>query len=151
MLIMTRKMDLDGLVEKVRGKRVGIWTCRTCARLCDGLGGDEAAERLESALEERGIEVCGRASTSASCLWDKVERALADDPFRDAEVIIPLTCDVAAKMLESFSDALAVDCVLTRGRGGLSEEKEPLLMGPDGSWTRLGGLEDAQGLRGPFV
>lgn len=155
MLIITRSMDMEGLMENIKGRKVAIWTCRTCARLCDGLGGDEAAHRLADALRARGIEVTGTASTSASCLWAKVEAAMEKQPFHDAEVVIPLTCDTASLLLERFTDLPIIRCTLTWGRGCLDQEGDPSLLtfkdDGNGSWVKAKDLKDVQGYIGPFV
>ncbi|NBK24869.1 MAG: hypothetical protein EOM68_22940 [Spirochaetia bacterium] len=155
MLIITRSMDLDGLVERIGSRKVAVWTCRTCARLCDGLGGDEAAEKLAKALNVRGIEVVGNASTSASCLWSKVAAAMEKEPFRDADLVIPLTCDVASMLLGQFTDLPRLECTKTWGRGCLDSEGDPSLLCSldDGStsWVKAKELKGAEGSLGPFV
>ncbi len=155
MLIITRSMGMDALVQAVQGRRAAIWTCRTCARLCHGLGGDDAAHRLAEYLRSRGIDVVGAASTSACCLWSKVSSAMEKAPFQDAEVIIPLTCDVASLLLEEFTELPRLDCTRTWGRGYLNGEGEPILVSMDGQGKprlqRPKDLDDGRALTGPYV
>ncbi|MDR3206561.1 MAG: hypothetical protein LBT41_05680, partial [Candidatus Methanoplasma sp.] len=72
MLMMAKDRSYPDLLEALRGKKAAIWTCNTCARLCCGVGGHEAAARLAEALNKDGVEVAGIMYTSASCLRDKV-------------------------------------------------------------------------------
>lgn len=155
MLIITRNMDLEALVEEVHGKKVAIWTCRTCARLCQGLGGDEAASALSQFLIARGVSVVGTSSTSASCLTSKVSSAMAKGPFQDAEIIISLTCDVAINVLSGFTETPILKCTKTWGRGYLDNQNNPILMetSPDNVIieTPVSKLADGQARTGPFV
>lgn len=45
MTVMARDRDYPDLLEDVRGRKVLVWTCNTCARMCN-IGGKEAGERL---------------------------------------------------------------------------------------------------------
>ena len=45
MIVMARDRGYDELLESLKGRRVLVWTCNTCARFC-GVGGREAAEDL---------------------------------------------------------------------------------------------------------
>ena len=67
MQMMLRDRDYPELLEELKGRKVLIWTCNTCARLCD-VGGRENAEALAGRLMEDGVEVVGISSTGASCI-----------------------------------------------------------------------------------
>ena len=49
-------MDYPELLGVLKGKRVAIWTCNTCARLCNNIGGTESSERLADKLAADGVE-----------------------------------------------------------------------------------------------
>jgi len=61
MIILEKDMRPSEILDKVCGRKVSVWTCNTCARLCNGMGGDEAAERLCAYLRDNGVPVPGRA------------------------------------------------------------------------------------------
>lgn len=73
MQMMLRDRDYPELLEELKGRKVLIWTCNTCARLCD-VGGRENAEALAGRLREDGVEVVGISSTGASCIASNVRR-----------------------------------------------------------------------------
>ena len=92
MLIMSRSMDYPELLGMLRGKRVAIWTCNTCARLCNNIGGTESCERLAEKLAEDGVTVTKVVSTSAACLEDKVLGKRDEVLFDDPEAVLSMTC-----------------------------------------------------------
>lgn len=127
MLVFVRDREYPELLGSVRGKRVGLWTCNTCARLCNGMGGTEAAERLAERLRSDGVEVAGVRSVSASCLEGKVRAKLEKEPFPDSDVLISLTCDSGSYCLAKVSEGEVVNPFVTLGRGYLSEDGVPVL------------------------
>lgn len=155
MLIITRDINFETLLKKVQGKKVAIWTCRTCARLCQGLGGDEAVLALSHSLVSSGVSVVGVASTSASCLTSKVSLAMSKDPFSDAEIVISLTCDVAVNVLSKFTEIPILNCTKTWGKGYLDEQNNPILMetSPNNAIveTPISKLDEGRARTGPFV
>ena len=56
MMVVVRGMDYDDVLDSLKGRKVALWTCNTCARLC-GVGGSDALCRLADRLEADGIEV----------------------------------------------------------------------------------------------
>ena len=65
MTVMARDRGYDELLGDVRGRRVLVWTCNTCARLCN-IGGREAGDRLASKLSEDGVDVAVFVCSSAA-------------------------------------------------------------------------------------
>ena len=119
-------MELPQILEAVKGKRVAIWTCNTCVRLCNGMGGDAAAERLAQYLRDNGVEVTGTSSTSASCLRSKVA-AKSSSIIDSADVIISLTCDVGAENARNVFGKEVMEPFVTLGTGFLDEDGVPFL------------------------
>ena len=114
MMVMARDTDYPGLLEQVRGRRVLIWTCSTCARLCNGLGGQDAADRLAEALRGDGVDVVGTACVSASCITSKVEKNM---PEGDYDTVVSLTCDMGASCAGDVSGMPVLNPVITFGPG----------------------------------
>ncbi|MBR7153418.1 MAG: hypothetical protein IKD00_06745 [Candidatus Methanomethylophilaceae archaeon] len=134
MILMTRDSDYPGLLERVRGRRVTVWTCNTCARLCGGIGGSESASRLADALSSDGVDVLGTVSTSASCLMSKAKRC-ASEVHPDTDLVVALCCDMGALCASRCLGSEVLNPVVTVCPGILSADGTPLL--PSG-----GPLED---------
>ena len=127
MLILIRDREYPELLDSVKGKKVVVWTCNTCARLCNGIGGTKAAERLAESLSSDGADVIGVRSVSASCLEDKVCARLEKEPVDDADVLISLTCDAGSSCASRISGKHVINPLITLGRGYLSKEEVPVL------------------------
>lgn len=147
MLIMSRSMDYPELLGMLKGKRVAIWTCNTCARLCNNIGGTESCERLAERLSDDGVKVTKVVSTSAACLEDKVigkkEEMLSGDP----EIILSMTCSAGADNASRIFGRDIVNPVITFGYGILREDGTPVLM-KDGKTTPVGDLSPRSS---PFI
>ena len=124
MMLMARDREYADLLADLEGKRVLIWTCNTCARLC-GLGGSEAAGRLAERLRGDGVDVVGTAHTSASCLVPKVASGL--DGVADHDIILSLTCDVGSTLAGEVSGSQVMNPVLTFGAGYADADMVPRL------------------------
>ena len=124
-MVMTRDRGYDDLLSELRGRRVLVWTCGTCARLCDGLGGRESAERLSERLSRDGVDVVGTVSVGASCVVQKVSDNLPSDGGFD--VVLALTCDIGAGCVGDCCRAEVVNPVLTFGSGYLAADGTPRL------------------------
>ncbi|MDO5862394.1 MAG: hypothetical protein Q4Q58_06355 [Thermoplasmata archaeon] len=123
MIIMARDRDYPDLLEGVRGGRVLVWTCNTCARLCRGLGGREAAEGLASRLSADGAEVSGVVSSSACCLMSKALSMAESAPEHD--LILALCCDMGARNASAATGSPVLNPVVTFGPGYLDEDGNP--------------------------
>ena len=147
MLIMSRSMDYPELLGMLKGKRVGIWTCNTCARLCNNIGGTESCERLAEKLSKDGVKVTKVVSTSAACLEDKVigkkDEVLSGDP----EIILSMTCSAGADNASRIFGKDVVNPVTTFGYGILREDGTPVLM-KDGDMIPVGELSQRSS---PFI
>lgn len=127
---MARDRDYADLLEEVKGKKVMIWTCNTCARLCYNMGGDASVQRLAERLQEDGVEIAGTGSTSAGCMISKVKKKL---PETDADLILALTCGIGARCVLDVSGKDVLNPVRTYGIGYMDEADDPVLVATDGS------------------
>lgn len=127
MMIVARDRDYPELLEALRGRKVGIWACNTCARLCNGVGGRDSADALAAKLAEDGVEVVSVGHTSASCIDSKVEAGrdamLAGGP----DVIVALTCSIGARRAESSFGVKCLNPVETLGCGYFPKDGGPVL------------------------
>lgn len=136
MMIMRRSVDYAELLGQLRGKKVAVWTCDTCARLCNGIGGKTSATALADRLVVDGVEVTGVLSTSASCLLPKVSSKYDPDVLDGCDVILSLTCDVGALCAELAFDRPSINPLDTLGPGYLDDNLVPILS--DGSVVMMG-------------
>lgn len=96
MIMVARNREYPVLLEELKGKRVLVWTCNTCARLCDNIGGTESCEKLIEQLEKDGVEVVGLLSTSASCMEKKVRSKEDKEILDKCDIVLSMTCDMGA-------------------------------------------------------
>lgn len=144
MLIMSRSVDYPELLGVLKGKRVAIWTCNTCARLCNNIGGTESCERLAKKLSEDGVKVTKVVSTSAACLEDKVIGKKDEILFDDPDIILSMTCCAGDSNAKKVFGIETINPIITHGFGILTEDGTPVLM--DG--TPVTSLSDRSS---PFV
>ena len=136
MMIVRRAMEYSELRDMLRGKRVAVFTCNTCARLCNGVGGKDSAERLAARLRDDGISALSVLSVSAACIMDKVRTAAEDRVAAMCDVVVTLTCDVGSQCASICFDKGIVNPVETLGAGYLDENGVPTLT--DGSIVLMG-------------
>ena len=144
MLIVSRSADYPELLDMVRGKKVAIWTCNTCARLCNNIGGTESSERLAEKLKDDGIEVTGVTSTSAACLEKKVIDKKVEILAGNPDIILSMTCCAGDANARKVFGKETINPIITHGFGILTEDGTPVLM--DG--TPVGNLTDRSS---PFI
>lgn len=135
MMVMRRSCGYPELLESLKGKRVLVWTCNTCARLCNGIGGAESAGRLADRMAEDGVDVVGTLSVGASCMESKIVPH-AESLEEGADVILALTCDVGSELASEVFGLEAVNPVDTVGPGYLDRNGVPVLR--DGSVVMMG-------------
>ena len=66
MMVMRRSCGYPELLESLKGKRVLVWTCNTCARLCNGIKIVPHAESLEEGADVILALTCDVGSELAS-------------------------------------------------------------------------------------
>ncbi len=123
---MARLDEYPELLEKVQGRTVLIWTCNTCARLCN-VGGKEIAESLASRLSSDGVDVTGVASSSACCLMSKSDR-MAQDVDGTYDLVIALCCDAGVINAETSTGVEVLKVLWTYGPGYMDRDGTPRLM-----------------------
>ena len=125
MMVMVPGEGYGSVPDGVRGKRVLIWTCNTCARLC-GVGGGERAEETAAMLASENVDVAGTETASAACFMSKaLERLGGRD---DYDVVLALCCDLGAGCAAKASGRPVINPVDTLGVGCLDEDGIPRLV-----------------------
>ncbi|WP_400240631.1 hypothetical protein [Methanomethylophilus alvi] len=130
MQMMLRDRDYPELLEELKGRKVLMWTCNTCARLCD-VGGRENAEALAGRLREDGVEVVGISSTGASCIASNVRRCREDVPD-GYDVVVALTCDIGSQLAGTVFGRPVVNPVETLGTGYRDDSRACIIFGRGG-------------------
>jgi len=123
MIIMARDRGYDELLPDLEGHRVLVWTCNTCARFCNGLGGREAAEALAERLSKDGIDVVGTVSSSACCFMSKA--AQMAESKKDSDLVLALCCDIGARNASVATGIGVLNPVVTFGAGYLDSDGTP--------------------------
>ncbi len=123
MIIMARDRGYDELLPDLEGRRVLVWTCNTCARFCNGLGGREAAEALAERLSKDGIDVVGTVSSSACCFMSKALRMA--ESKKDSDLVLALCCDIGARNASAATGIEVLNPVVTFGAGYLDSDGTP--------------------------
>ncbi len=137
MILMARKYGYRELLGNVAGRRVLIWTCNTCARLC-GIGGRENAEALASRLITDGVDVVGTVSSSACCLMSKSDRMASEAP-EGYDLVLVLCCDAGTRNAKESTGADVLDPIWTFGPGYMGRDGVPRMMPTvDGDGPTLG-------------
>ncbi len=136
MIILRRSMEYEQLLSELRGKKVAIWTCNTCARLCGEVGGKDSAEALSKKLINDGIEVTGVLSTTASCIMSKVSAKYDESIIDKCDVILSLTCDVGSYLASECFGKDSINPIDSLGPGYLDENG--MLITADGSVVMMG-------------
>lgn len=144
MLIVSRSVDYSELLDMLRGKKVAIWTCNTCARLCNNIGGTESSERLAEKLRNDGITITCVVSTSAACLESKVISKKDEILSGDPDIILSMTCCAGDANAKKVFGKDTINPIITHGFGILTDNGTPILM--DG--TPVDSLSDRSS---PFV
>ncbi|AIZ56265.1 hypothetical protein Mpt1_c03700 [Candidatus Methanoplasma termitum] len=121
--MVARDRPYSELKNSLIGKKVVIWTCNTCARLCYDVGGKESAERLASALKSDGIDVLGVLDTSASCLEGKVRSKYDEEMFGRADIVVSLTCNIGALCARRVFGKEILNPLATVGAGFADSER----------------------------
>lgn len=125
MIIMARDRGYVELLEVLRGRRVLVWTCNTCARFC-GVGGRESAEGLSRRLSGDGVCIVGAVSSSACCLVRSAEK-MKVEAGEGYDTVLALCCDIGAVNAGEATGVDVVNPVVTFGAGYLAKDGIPHL------------------------
>ena len=126
MRMIARTIGYDDVLNAVKGKTVAIWTCGTCAKLCNNIGGKEAADRLADKLRADGVNVSASLSISAACLMSKVNAKASEIPD-GTDLIISLTCDTGVMCAYDAFDADIMSPLVTIGNGFMDSDGKPMV------------------------
>ena len=147
-LMIARDRPYSELRDSLKGKKVAIWTCNTCARLCFDIGGSESAERLASALRNDGVEVLGVLHTAASCLEKKVREKYDEVIIGQADVVLSMTCNIGALCAERAFGKDVMNPVATLGVGFVGENRRIFLCEEKDGGLAVKGLIETAGEKG---
>lgn len=128
MIIAGRNRDYKELSNSLRAKKVLMFTCNTCVRLCGGLGGKEAANRLSEKLSVDGIEIVDTYDVSAACIGSKVRGKLTPSKLEEFDVILSLTCPLGAACIAMVSGKDVCNPIENIGIGYLDEDGVPIVI-----------------------
>ena len=95
--ITVRRFDYETLKTKLTPEdKILILSCDSCAKLSDGLGGEQGLNSLADKLAADGFHVVPRELLPAACSPEQLRLRLDDETnrklFEDADVLIPLSC-----------------------------------------------------------
>lgn len=123
MIVMARDRSYEDLLGALRGKRVLIWTCNTCARFC-GVGGREAASDLAFRLSADGIEMAGIESSAACCFMKNAVSSM-ESAKKGFDTVLAICCDIGARNAGEASGTNVVNPIVTYGAGYLDADGVP--------------------------
>ena len=147
MMVVARGMDYDDVLDSLKGRKVALWTCNTCARLC-GVGGSDALCRLADRLEADGIDIVSIGHTSASCIMSKVSGRLSGD----FDVVLSLTCDIGSRCVCDSYEVDVIEPLRTLGPGFLDADGRSMVADGDGGYIPSDDAASSLGLTvGPYV
>ncbi|MCL2608045.1 MAG: hypothetical protein FWD92_05790 [Methanomassiliicoccaceae archaeon] len=126
-MIIARGMEYAEVLNAVKGRKAAVWTCDTCARLCDRIGGKDAADRLAYELRSDGIDVVSSTSVSAACLISKICLKMEEIP-EEVDIIISLTCDIGVKCAARTFKKEILSPLVTLGRGFVEADGTPVVI-----------------------
>ncbi|MCL2786301.1 MAG: hypothetical protein FWD81_03665 [Methanomassiliicoccaceae archaeon] len=133
MMMILRSLGYDDVLRASEGRRVSVWTCNTCAKLC-GVGGQTAADKLAEKLKKDGVNVTSCVSVSAACITAKVIRAAAEIPV-GTDMVIALTCDIGVTTASDVFKKDVLAPLATVGFGFADENGSPMVTSCHGSQT----------------
>lgn len=128
MIIAGRNRDYKELSDSLRAKKVLVFTCNTCVRLCGGIGGREAADRLSAKLSKDGIDIVDTFDVSAACIGSKVHKKLTASKLEKFDVILSLTCPLGAACIATVSGKDVCNPIDNIGIGYLDEDGVPIVI-----------------------
>jgi hypothetical protein len=146
--MVVRDRPYSELRDSLAGRKVVIWTCNTCARLCYDIGGEAAALRLAEALKNDEVEVLGVLHTGASCIEKKVREKYDESIFADAEVVLSMTCNIGALCAERAFGKEVLNPLATLGAGFVGENRRILLCEDKGGKLAVSDLRDVAAEKG---
>ena len=128
MIITGRNRDYKEVADSLKAKRVLLFTCNTCIRLCGNIGGRKAAEDLSEKLKGDGIDVIEVIDVSAACIAKKIRGKLTQSKVKASDVILALTWPLGASSIAAVSGVDVFNPLETIGVGYLDEDGVPIVV-----------------------
>lgn len=96
-MIITKKKDIDEVVDSLEGKSVYLFGCDSCAEQCK-TGGEPELEEMTGELTKRGFEVLGSSLVDETCYTQLIKREFRrkEEPGK-ADSILVLACGAGVK------------------------------------------------------
>lgn len=123
MIVMARDRSYEDLLKAVSSHRVLVWTCNTCVRFCDGLGGRDAAESLARRLSEDGVDVVGVESSATCCFMRNAVKMAGS--AEGCDLVLAVCCDIGARNASEATGVPVLNPVITFGPGYLDADGRP--------------------------
>lgn len=126
--ITVRQFEYEELKRKLNpSDRIVILSCNACARQSDDLGGRVGLQALAGKLRADGFNVHHEELIPIACSPKQLDDRLQDEDirrrFQDADVIIPLACDVGNDRVKGTLPNIRILRVTkTLGKGSYSPE-----------------------------
>jgi hypothetical protein len=124
--VAIRRLDYEALKDELAPRdRIVILSCDSCARLSDGLGGEEGLAGLADKLAADGFRVTCRKTLPIACSLEQLRSCIDDEAngklFEDADVVIPLACQAGVeKAREALPGIRVLQVTETLGKGVFS-------------------------------
>ena len=126
--VTARRYTYEDLKSKLMpGERILVLSCDSCAKLNNGLGGGEGAEKLARKLRDDGFDVIHQELLNVACSPGELKERLTGMKvrklFEGADVIIPLSCSAGIERVKEAVPKLRILRVTeTLGLGTYSPE-----------------------------
>jgi len=126
--VTVRLIEYDELKRKLQpDERIVILSCDSCAKLNDGLGGEQGIKSLADKLLADGFNIVHRELLNVACSPEELKERLNDGEvkklFEEADVIIPLSCSAGIERVEEAVPKLRIlRAMKTLGLGTYSPE-----------------------------
>lgn len=133
--ISLRKFDYGTLKTRLKpGDRVAIVSCDSCAKQCDGLGGEQGLKSLADKLAADGVSVVSQQLLSVACSAKQVRVSLdngGQHRLEGADVVIHLSCQAGMEQTKQvLPDLKILEVTRTLGKGTYSAEMGARLTEP---------------------
>jgi len=134
--VAVRRFDYEALrAELTPNDRIVVLSCDSCARLSDGLGGEQGLAGLADKLTADGFQVSCREVLPIACSLEQLRSCIDDQAnrqlFEEADVVIPLACQAGVeKAREALPGVRVLQVTETLGKGVFSPETGARLTEP---------------------
>jgi len=103
-MIITKKKDIEEVVESLKGKSVYLFGCDSCAQQCK-TGGPEELDEMTEVLTERGFNVLGSSIVDETCYRQLIAREYRKRPeTKNADSVLVLACGAGVKTVADVAD-----------------------------------------------